>query len=196
MTPKCPDCKMDQDECICSSPVSAPEALDWLETELSAISCRYHGDPSYDHDAYWMRGRVEKLLEEARKLFTAPTPPVSEDRKDAEIRQWRVLAHQEHGYVLAENRKQAERIKELESELEESDAIRYRCAHLLAETAVALKGPEKALHRHGWQDLPEVAAKQSAALKLAKKVLERFGGFSGVNEALAAIDDALGGSNG
>ena len=84
MTPKCPDCKMDQDECICSSPVSAPEALDWLETELSAISCSYHGDPSYDHDAYWMRGRVEKLLEEARKLFTAPTPPVSEDRKDAE----------------------------------------------------------------------------------------------------------------
>ncbi len=84
MTPKCPDCKRDQDECICSSPVSAPEALDWLETELSAISCRYHGDPSYDHDAYWMRGRVEKLLEEARKLFTAPTPPVSEERKDAE----------------------------------------------------------------------------------------------------------------
>ena len=80
MTPKCPDCKRDQDECICSSPVSAPEALDWLETELSAISCSYHGDPSYDHDAYWMRGRVEKLLEEARKLFTAPTPPVSEDR--------------------------------------------------------------------------------------------------------------------
>ena len=85
MTPKCPDCKMDQDECICSSSVSAPEALDWLETELSAISCSYHGDPSYDHDAYWMRGRVEKLLEEARKLFTAPTPPVSEERKDAEI---------------------------------------------------------------------------------------------------------------
>ena len=85
MTPKCPDCKRDQDECICSSPVSAPEALDWLETELSAISCRYHGDPSYDHDAYWMRGRVEKLLEEARKLFTAPTPPVSEDRKYAEL---------------------------------------------------------------------------------------------------------------
>ena len=71
-----------------ASPASAPEALDWLETELSAISCRYHGDPSYDHDAYWMRGRVEKLLEEARKLFTAPTPPVSEERKDAERLNW------------------------------------------------------------------------------------------------------------
>ena len=84
MTPKCPDCKRDQDDCVCASPASAPEALDWLETELSAISCHYHGDPSYDHDAYWMRERVEKLLEEARKLFAAPTPPVSEDRKDAE----------------------------------------------------------------------------------------------------------------
>lgn len=67
--------------------------------------------------------------------------------------------------------KQAARIKELTDDLEESDAIRDRCAHLLAETAVALKGPEKALHRHGWQDLPEVAAKQSAALKLASLAL-------------------------
>ena len=66
---------------------------------------------------------------------------------------------------------QTERIKELTDDLEESDAIRDRCAHLLAETAVALKGPEKALHRHGWQDLPEVAAKQSAALKLASLAL-------------------------
>ena len=70
---------------------------------------------------------------------------------------------------------QTERIKELTDDLEESDAIRDRCAHLLAETAVALKGPEKALHRHGWQDLPEVAAKQSAALKLAKDA------FSAIN---------------
>ena len=66
---------------------------------------------------------------------------------------------------------QSKRIEELTDGLEESDAIRDRCAHLLAETAVALKGPEKALHRHGWQDLPEVAAKQSAALKLAREAL-------------------------
>ena len=58
-----------------------------------------------------------------------------------------------------------------DAEIAESDHIRDRCAHLLAETAVALKGPEKALHRHGWQDLPEVAAKQSAALKLAREAL-------------------------
>ena len=61
--------------------------------------------------------------------------------------------------------------KELEADLSEDAHIRDRMAHLLAETAVALKGPEKALHRHGWQDLPDVAAKQSAALKLAREAL-------------------------
>ena len=66
---------------------------------------------------------------------------------------------------------QSERIKELESDVDEEAHIRDRMAKLLAETAVALKGPEKALHRHGWQDLPDVAAKQSAALKLAREAL-------------------------
>jgi hypothetical protein len=94
--------------------------------------------------------------------------------KDAEIEQltlYKNLADEYGLSVFADLKEQDERIKELESELEESDAIRDRCAHLLAETAVALKGPEKALHRHGWQDLPEVAAKQSAALKLAREAL-------------------------
>lgn len=50
------------------------------------------------------------------------------------------------------------RLHRLQSDLEESDAVRDKCARLLAETAVALKGPEAALHRHGWHDLPEVAA--------------------------------------
>jgi hypothetical protein len=45
----------------------------WLETEVTAISCRYHGDPSYDHDAYWMRDRVVKLIGEARNVFAART---------------------------------------------------------------------------------------------------------------------------
>lgn len=101
-----------------------------------------------------------------------------------------------------EYKKQAERIKELESDVDEEAHIRDRMAKLLAETAVALKGPEKALHRHGWQDLPDVAAKQSAALKLAREALETcdVGDCStghvidpsfdavAVDEALAAID--------
>jgi len=45
------------------------DVFGWLETEVTAISCRYHGDPSYDHDAYWMRDRVVKLIGEARNLF-------------------------------------------------------------------------------------------------------------------------------
>jgi hypothetical protein len=49
------------------------DVFDWLETEVTAISCRYHGYPSYDHDAYWMRDRVVKLIGEARNVFTART---------------------------------------------------------------------------------------------------------------------------
>ena len=98
---------------------------------------------------------------------------------------------------------QSERIKELESEVDEEAHIRDRMAKLLAETAVALKGPEKALHRHGWQDLPEVASKQSAALKLAKEVLEDAHqninperGYadeieSDIEKAIAAINEVL-----
>ena len=93
---------------------------------------------------------------------------------------------------------QSERIKELESEVDEEAHIRDRMAKLLAETAVALKGTEKALHRHGWQDLPDVAAKQSAALKLARQVLMSVKETSSstrlrriVNEPLAAIDEVL-----
>ena len=94
---------------------------------------------------------------------------------------------------------QSERIKELESDVDEEAHIRDRMAKLLAETAVALKGPEKALHRHGWQDLPDVAAKQSAALKLARDALENHQGnyvlskkeCQPINEALAAINEVL-----
>jgi hypothetical protein len=49
------------------------DVFGWLETEVTAISCRYHGDPSYDHDAYWMRDRVVKLIGEARNTFAART---------------------------------------------------------------------------------------------------------------------------
>lgn len=55
-------------------------------------------------------------------------------------------------------------LAEITKERDEEEAIRERCANLLAETAVALKGPEKALHRHGWQDLPEVAVNLTARL--------------------------------
>ena len=96
-------------------------------------------------------------------------------QKDAEIiEQCRIngMGAEREAALLGKMERQAERIKELEADVDEEAHIRDRMAKLLAETAVALKGPEKALHRHGWQDLPEVAAKQSAALKLAKDALE------------------------
>lgn len=80
--------------------------------------------------------------------------------------------------VIAENQRKQQleqEVAQMKSDLDEEAHIRDRMAQLLAETAVALKGPEKALHRHGWQDLPDVAAKQSAALKLAKDA------FSAIN---------------
>ena len=76
--------------------------------------------------------------------------------------------------VIAENQRKQQleqEVAQMKSDLDEEAHIRDRMAQLLAETAVVLKGPEKALHRHGWQDLPDVAAKQSAALKLAREAL-------------------------
>ena len=121
-------------------------------------------------------------------------------QKDAEIlEQCRIngMGAEREASLLGKMERQAERIKELKSDIDEEAHIRDRMAKLLAETAVALKGPEKALHRHGWQDLPDVAAKQSAALKLAREAL--IGALSddqpyinASKEALAAIDEVLG----
>ena len=47
---------------------------------------------------------------------------------------------------------------ELLADIAEESAVREKLATLLAETAVALKGPEAALFRHSWHDLAEVAA--------------------------------------
>ena len=134
-------------------------------------------------------------------------------QKDAEIiEQCRIngMGAEREAALLGKMERQAERIKELEADVDEEAHIRDRMAKLLAETAVALKGPEKALHRHGWQDLPDVAAKQSAALKLAKDALEScdVGDYStghvitpsfdavAVDEALAAINEVLGENSG
>ena len=114
-------------------------------------------------------------------------------------------SHGDYADVMSEAasqiEQQAELIKELESDVDEEAHIRDRMAKLLAETAVALKGPEKALHRHGWQDLPDVAAKQSAALKLAREALGTLSLYVAYNgddwvkrnatEALAAINEVL-----
>lgn len=43
--------------------------IEWFDAELSAIDPIYRGDPSYTHDAYWMKCEVQNLLESARKVF-------------------------------------------------------------------------------------------------------------------------------
>jgi hypothetical protein len=123
-------------------------------------------------------------------------------QKDAEIlEQCRIngMGAEREAALLGQIERQSERIKELESDVDEEAHIQDRMAKLLAETAVALKGPEKALHRHGWQDLPDVAAKQSAALKLAREALMSVKETSSstrlrriVNDPLAAINEVIG----
>ena len=42
------------------------EWWDSLIADISAIDCVYRGDPSYAHDAYWLRERVMQMFEQRR----------------------------------------------------------------------------------------------------------------------------------
>ncbi|WP_087857320.1 hypothetical protein [Citrobacter werkmanii] len=46
------------------------EVIEWLDAEISAIDPVYRGDPSYEHDAYWMKNEVRDLVESAKKVFS------------------------------------------------------------------------------------------------------------------------------
>lgn len=47
------------------------EALDWLDTEVSAIDTWYRGSPSYEHDAGWFKAEVLRLIEGRRSAPAA-----------------------------------------------------------------------------------------------------------------------------
>lgn len=47
------------------------EVIEWLDSEISAIDPVYRGDPSYEHDAYWMKGKVRDLIQKSRESFGA-----------------------------------------------------------------------------------------------------------------------------
>lgn len=47
------------------------EVIEWLNAEIIAIDTMYRGDPSYEHDAYWMKSNVLDVVELARKAFSA-----------------------------------------------------------------------------------------------------------------------------
>jgi hypothetical protein len=93
----------------------------------------------------------------------------------------------------------ADRARELESDLAaavadlaESDSIRDRLAHILADTAVALKGPNLPLTLHSWHDLAEVATTIKLASDIGEELLaqERKAHAAAVERAERAEDDA------
>jgi hypothetical protein len=61
------------------------------------------------------------------------------------------------------------RADECRARREEDEYLVDRLSHLLAEVAVALKGPELPLRRHGYQDLPRLA---TAAHAMAEEYQE------------------------
>ena len=74
MTPKCPDCKRDQDDCICASPASAPKGFALVPVVPTHAILDVMFNAGIDmHD-------VDLTLIYRAMLAAAPTPPVSEDK--------------------------------------------------------------------------------------------------------------------
>lgn len=67
---------------------------------------------------------------------------------------------------------------QLLADIDEESAVREKLATLLAETSIALKGPEAALFRHSWHDLAEVAgvvvAQRDELLAALESILPEF----------------------
>ena len=97
MTPKCPDCKRDQDDCICASPASAQEGWklvgleDLIKTVLDADAALSSGDKNEALIGVRVAASFVSLIKSHvanRKTLTAPTPPSTEDQRDAERLNW------------------------------------------------------------------------------------------------------------
>ncbi|KVR27806.1 hypothetical protein WK15_11605 [Burkholderia ubonensis] len=65
--------------------VAAPDdehsVFDWLRNQISAVDCWYRGDPSYEHDAYWMKERALKLVSEAESIFATNAAAAPADER-------------------------------------------------------------------------------------------------------------------
>jgi len=89
------------------------------------------------------------------------------------------LAHEvmkdDAGTLLDENKRLAGRIEFLEQELEETDKLNQRLAHICSMVAIALKGQEAPLEGHDWSDLAECVNVLQAGYDGLKKDLERLG---------------------
>jgi hypothetical protein len=73
---------------------------------------------------------------------------------------------------------------ELRDERDESDGVREILAKHLAGVAIALKGPELELHKHGYHDLEEKAQVAMIEIELLKHENQRLEGEASVMRAL------------
>ena len=66
-----------------------------------------------------------------------------------------------------------QRCEGLGADVADEAEVRERLAKLLADTAIALKGPELPLQGHDWSDLPKVAHELKLAYDLAEHMLQQ-----------------------
>lgn len=105
MTPKCPDCKRDQDDCICASPASAPEGFkhDIGADRFTVVHGSYWwhvraGEGTQNIGKFHTKRAAEEMaltlitafrdgafMQYQAMLAAAPTPPISEDRNKLEL---------------------------------------------------------------------------------------------------------------
>ncbi len=68
---------------------------------------------------------------------------------------------------------QREQIEALKREADDDNDLIDRLSKLLAETSIALKGPESPLHRHSYHDVPKVAAEIALACRIGDELLRQ-----------------------
>jgi hypothetical protein len=73
----------------------------WLVTEISAIDCEYRGDPSYTHDAYWMREAVIGFIEKHKSVIDV-TPPQQQEQSGEAVDAYNLHCEtcNGHGFVM------------------------------------------------------------------------------------------------
>ncbi|KVP90738.1 hypothetical protein WJ95_09550 [Burkholderia ubonensis] len=66
-----------------AAPADEHSVFDWLRNQISAVDCWHRGDPSYEHDAYWMKERALKLVGEAESIFATNAAAAPADERAA-----------------------------------------------------------------------------------------------------------------
>lgn len=49
------------------------EIFEWLAAEVASIDTQYHGSPTYEHDATWMKGRILSTIAHGHTVFARST---------------------------------------------------------------------------------------------------------------------------